>query len=180
MDSEANVRHVKNPVQPKAKVDRWRIAPSFDWGQPPEFAMRAVRFQDTTNYHTVWSSVILLKATPVIADCVDIVFSISVNGDILPHWIKRAEWHFQLLNLDNLYREHASVELVQRKSAFRATYSAEGSIGLKEDLELEADSRSKPFPNAWQPALYRGLSAREEFCEGGFEKIEEQLTQCWQ
>jgi|HubBroStandDraft_4_1064222.scaffolds.fasta_scaffold1573005_2 hypothetical protein len=69
--------------------------------------MGAVRFQDTTNYHTVWSSGILLKATPVIADCVDIVFSISVNGGILPHWIKRAEWHFQLLNLGNLYREHA-------------------------------------------------------------------------
>src|SRR6267143_3881479 len=34
MDSEADVRHVKNPVQPKAKIGRWRIAPRFDWGQP--------------------------------------------------------------------------------------------------------------------------------------------------
>src|SRR5438094_5894785 len=34
MDSEADVRHVKNPVQPKAKIGPWRIAPRFDWGQP--------------------------------------------------------------------------------------------------------------------------------------------------
>jgi len=34
MDSEADVRHVKNPVQPKAKIGPWRIALRFDWGQP--------------------------------------------------------------------------------------------------------------------------------------------------
>jgi hypothetical protein len=84
------------------------------------------------------------------------------------------------LNLGNLYREHASVELVQRKSEFRDTYSVEGSVGLKEDLKIEADSRSRPFPNAWQPALYRGLAASEEFCDGGFEKIEESNSpNCW-
>ena len=116
---------------------------------------------------------ILLRATLVIGDRVDVAFSIDPSDAIPPHWIKRAEWHFQLLNLGNLYRENASVELVQRKSEFRDTYSVQGSLGLKEDLRVEADSRSKPFPNAWQPALYRGLSASQEFCDGGFEKIEE-------
>jgi 5-methylcytosine-specific restriction endonuclease McrA len=124
-------------------------------------------------YFDDWSGVILVKAAPVIADRVDVIFSIDRHGDIPPPWVERAEWHFRLLNLGNLYREHASVELVQRKSEFRDTYSVEGSSGLKEDLRIEADSRSKPFPNAWQPALYRGLSASEEFCDGGFEKIEE-------
>jgi hypothetical protein len=33
MDSEENVRHVKNPIQDEAKIGPWRIAPSFDWGQ---------------------------------------------------------------------------------------------------------------------------------------------------
>jgi hypothetical protein len=124
-------------------------------------------------YFDDWSGVILLTGTPMITDRIDIVFSIHPHGDVPPHWIKRAEWHFQKLQLGNLYREHASVELVQRKSEFRAIYSVDGSFGLKEDLKLEADSRSKPFPNAWQPALYRGLSESKEFCEGGFEKIEE-------
>jgi hypothetical protein len=91
----------------------------------------------------------------MIADRIDIVFSIHPHGDVPPHWIKRAEWHFQKLHLGNLYRGHASVELVQRKSEFRAIYSVDGSFGLKEDLKLEADSRSKPFPNAWRPALYQ-------------------------
>src|SRR6266705_1853455 len=34
MDSEADVSHVKNPVHAEAKIGPWRIAPSFDWGQP--------------------------------------------------------------------------------------------------------------------------------------------------
>ena len=115
---------------------------------------------------------ILLRATPVITDCVDIVFSINPDG-IPPHWIDRAEFHFKMLKLGTLYREHASVELVQRKKEFQNTYSVDGPVGLRDELVIEADSRSEPFPNAWQPALYRGLSASQEFCHGGFEKIEE-------
>ena len=123
-------------------------------------------------YFDDWSNVILLRATPVITDCVDIVFSINPDG-IPPHWIDRAEFHFKMLKLGTLYREHASVELVQRKKEFKNTYSVEGPVGLRDELVIEADSRSETFPHAWQPAPYRGLSASQEFCHGGFEKIEE-------
>jgi hypothetical protein len=131
---------------------------------------------ETQSFHPYfddWSGVVLLNATPVITDIVDIAFSIDRLGDNSPPWVERAEWHFQLLDLRGLYRKHAAVELVQCKSEFRDHYSVSGSIGLRKELSKRADSRSEPFPNAWQPALYRGLAASDEFCEGGFEKIEE-------
>jgi len=124
-------------------------------------------------YFDNWSEVILLKATPRITDRVDVVFSIQPQGVPTPHWINRAELHFQLLGLGNLYRQHAAVELVQCKDEFRDSYYANGPLALKEDLQAKEKSRSKPFLNAWQPALYRGLSETEEFYHGGFEKIEE-------
>jgi 5-methylcytosine-specific restriction endonuclease McrA len=124
-------------------------------------------------YFDDWSGVILLLATPAITDRVDITFSINPNLPNPPKWIRRAKWHFQLFDLGRLYSENAAVELVQRKAGFKSIYLAAGASGLKEDLSFEAQSRAKPFPNAWQPALYRGLSASAEFCEGGFEKIED-------
>ena len=114
-----------------------------------------------------------MKATPVVSHRVDVEFSIDPVGAAPPPWIERTKWHFQMLDLGTLYSQHAAVELVQCKHDFRSTYIAHGSQGLKEELSVRANSRSKPFPNAWQPALYRGLAASKEFCENGFERIEE-------
>lgn len=123
-------------------------------------------------YFDNWSNVVILKATPVISDRVDVFFSIEAQSDTPPQWIKRAEEHFDTLVLGSLYSHNASVELVQKRDWFEDTYEDEGSGGLKKELIKEARSRRTPFPNAWQPALYLGLSESEEFCDGGFQKIE--------
>jgi 5-methylcytosine-specific restriction endonuclease McrA len=123
-------------------------------------------------YFDDWSSTVVLTATVDVDAFVSVAFSIA-TAEPTPTWIERAKFHFNLLELDSLYSEHAAVELVQRKANFRSTYQSMGAAGLRNDLESEAHSRSLPFPNAWQPALYRGLAASDAFCANGFEKIEE-------
>jgi hypothetical protein len=124
-------------------------------------------------YFDDWSGTVVLVARPVITDRVEVLFSIDSRAGETPKWIGRANQHFRLLNLGVLYAQHAAVEMVQRKRDFQTTYSVVGANGLKQELIVEANSRSSPFPNAWQPALYRGLAASEAFCAGGFEQIEE-------
>lgn len=130
--------------------------------------------QDEQTFHPYfdnWSQTVVLQAAVAVADTVDVAFSISPQA-ASPVWIERARAHFKLLNLGPLYSEHAAVELVQRKKDFQSTFLTEGASGLRKDLEAEAESRSFPFLNAWQPALYRGLALSKPFCAGGFEKIE--------
>lgn len=124
-------------------------------------------------YFDDWSGVTVLKALPELTHRVYVTFSIGPCSPVPPLWLERAKWHFEKLNLGSLYSEHAAIELVQRKEWFRTTYATGGSTWLRAELVREADSRSRPFPNAWQPALYRGLAASDDFCDGGFEKVEE-------
>lgn len=124
-------------------------------------------------YFDNWSTVTVMKADIVIRDRVDALFKIDESGANSPAWLERAKWHFRVFGLDALYSENAAVEMVQRKHLFRLTHSIKGAPALKQELAFEAQSRSKPFLNAWQPALYGALALNQEFCEGGFEKIEE-------
>ncbi len=124
-------------------------------------------------YFDNWDGHEILIATVNIAARVEVRFSIIKSPTFSPEYFVRAQHHFQLLDLGALYAAHAALELVQKKSDFRKTYTAGGSEELRQELRFEADSRSTPFPNAWQPALYRSLASSCEFCAGGFENIEE-------
>jgi len=123
-------------------------------------------------YFDDWSQTLVVEAAVQVDEVVSVSFSVCARSPY-PVWLERAKIHFALLELGTLYSEHAAIELVQQKASFQSTYDSTGVMGLRNELEVEALSRSKPFPNAWQPALYRCLASSEEFYNKGFEKIEE-------
>lgn len=123
-------------------------------------------------YFDDWSHLDLLRAAIEWDDAVDVEFSINV-GEIPPLVAARATLHFEKLQLGSLYSDHASVELVQRKASFEMTFDDGGPEALRLELWREFQSRRVPFPNAWQPALYRALANSDDFVNGGFAAIDQ-------
>lgn len=123
-------------------------------------------------YFDDWGDYQFLTATIDVNSAVDASFSVSCPEEVDWQRFLRVQFHFQQLNLNELYSEHAALELVQKREVFAQTFASGGSQALKEELELEANARSVPFINSWQPALYRALSESDPFCSGGFLYIE--------
>jgi hypothetical protein len=123
-------------------------------------------------YFDDWDTLELVQATIVISDSVYVDFSINVGG-LPPAISARAIRHFDHLELAGLYSSNACIELVQKKASFTRIVEADGPEALRQELQLESESRRLPFPNAWQPVLYRALAANDEFIHGGFAAIEE-------
>jgi hypothetical protein len=123
-------------------------------------------------YFDNWDELQLIRAVVEVEERVDIEF--SVDYDQLPPGVAdRARMHFETLDLAALYSDHASIELVQRKIDFQLTFENGGPNTLRSELLREYRSRCAPFPNAWQPALYKALAESDEFVNGGFAAIEE-------
>jgi hypothetical protein len=132
------------------------------------------RFSEQTfhPYFDNWDSLELVRASIVIENTVFVEFHINSEG--LPSDIaERAFTHFWKLDLATLYSEHASVELVQKREYFVLTFEDDGPEALRAELLRECQSRQRPFPNAWQPVLYRALASSDEFVSGGFYAIED-------
>ena len=124
-------------------------------------------------YFDNWGEYRLLMAEIEVGARVTSRFSIRAPAGVDNEVVARARAHFTQLDLATLYEQHASVELVQRKDTFRRTFEADGADGLYEELVQEYRSRRRFNRNGWQAALYRALSRSEDFCEGGFEQIDE-------
>jgi hypothetical protein len=123
-------------------------------------------------YFDDWDHLELIRASIKIDGTVYAEFSVAT--DRLPTVIaERAIQHFQKLDLARLYSEHASVELVQRRADFVVTFEIDGADVLRTELLREYRSRRRPFPNAWQPALYQALAGCQEFVNGGVYSIEQ-------
>ena len=88
------------------------------------------------------------------------------------HWDeikkRRAEYHFKLLKLDELYAVHAAEELINIRYYLENLYSKAGSEGISNHLQDEAISRAAAYTNSWQTATYEVLANDNWFCEGGF------------
>lgn len=124
-------------------------------------------------YFDDWSAHRLIEATLNFDEGLTVTYSVREPDGASATTIERARRHFDKLSLGDLYSEHAAVELVDRKVAFLETFQADGSAGLRDDLELEIRSRRGRNINSWQSALYRALSRSDEFCDGGFQQIED-------
>jgi hypothetical protein len=123
-------------------------------------------------YFDDWGGLEILQAAIRIETTVYAEFGINV--DAIPEPVaERALLHFQTLDLATLYSEHASIELVQRRDTFVATFESDGPVALRRELVREFQSRLKPFPNAWQPVLYQALAGSSDFVNGGFYSIEQ-------
>ena len=123
-------------------------------------------------YFDDWSELAILKAEIRIGTTIDVTF--RVNVDALPLEVSgRATTQFNQLKLGTLYANQATVELVQRREVFQKTFAAGGRDALESELQREYLSRCQPFPNAWEPVLYLALAESVQFCNGGWESIDE-------
>lgn len=124
-------------------------------------------------YFDNWDHLEIIRASIETAEIVYAEF--FVDTEHLPDPIaQRAALHFKKLGLASLYSDNASVELVQRREDFWMTFDSGGPDALRMELLREAQSRRAPFPNAWQPTLYRALADSDDFVNGGFLAIEGQ------
>ncbi|QYA04555.1 HNH endonuclease [Rhizobium sp. B21/90] len=124
-------------------------------------------------YFDNWSQHRLIKASLNIGQGITVTYSVREPEGIDVEIFGRARRHFRKLGLAKLYGDHAAVELVERKLAFQEIFDADGTEGLRDEMEREARSRLQRNRNSWQTALYRALWCSDAFCEGGFEQIDE-------
>jgi hypothetical protein len=123
-------------------------------------------------YFDDWGAHRILQATVQINNRVTVSFSIMQVASTPAALIARAKRHFELLELGSLYAASTAVELVECKDIFRRNFAAGPSV-LRSELKYTARSRGRGNLNAWRAALYWGLAASDDFCNGGFELIEE-------
>jgi hypothetical protein len=124
-------------------------------------------------YFDEWSTHRVLSALVRVENVVSVRFSITSASGFPQSELQRAREHFRLLKLDELYAAKAAVELVESKDNFRRNYR-DGVEVLRAELRHTAQSRQRSNINSWRAALYWGLSESDDFCDGGFERIEEQ------
>lgn len=123
-------------------------------------------------YFDDWGEHTFLQADVDVGATVSVDFDVERPEGVALDVFSRVRSHFSRFELRELYAGHAAVELVQNKAIFRSTFQ-DGADALRSELEFIAESRRHPFSNAWEPALYRALANSDDFCNGGFEQIEE-------
>jgi hypothetical protein len=123
-------------------------------------------------YFDDWGAHRILHASVEINNTVTVSFSIKQVATASTALIARAKRHFELLDLGSLYAASAAVELVECKDTFRRNFATSASV-LRSELKYTARSRGRGNRNAWRAALYWGLAASDDFCNGDFELIEE-------
>lgn len=80
----------------------------------------------------------------------------------------RAQRHFQILHLGELYASHAAVELINIRYNLIKLFEEAGLEGVKSHLARQAESSAYAFTNSWQTATYTALATNDWFCQGGF------------
>lgn len=81
---------------------------------------------------------------------------------------KRVKNHFELLGLGPLYSAQAATEMADIRMALTQVFAAGGSVGVRQHLRLQADSRLQNQRNSWQTATYDALASDNWFVGGGF------------
>lgn len=131
------------------------------------------RAQETFHpYFDDWSEYCVLGASLEFAEGLTVSYQILDAPGMSAIDIQRARHHFHLLQLNELYVSHAAAELAENKETYRSNFES-GPEALREELLKVAETRSRANLNGWMAALYRCLSESDDFCNGGFELIEE-------
>lgn len=126
-------------------------------------------------YFDDWGANRILSASVTVTTSVEVVFGIAQLAALSDAAFARASYHFETLELGVLYTAKAAVELVESKDTFRRNFHAGGATVLRSELRLTAESRGRVNPNSWRAALYWGLTSSSDFCEGGFNLIDETI-----
>ena len=83
----------------------------------------------------------------------------------------RIQYHFEKLELDDLYRSQAGVELSNIRELLINLFDKGGKTLVSDFLNDSASSRLENHVNSWQTALYRALAENDWFCSGGFRDV---------
>jgi len=80
--------------------------------------------------------------------------------------------HFNTLALNERFVTKSAAEISRKRSSLRRLYGTNNYRKVSRELQLEAsDLRKTLSGNHWKVALYEGLAASRDFCDGGFLKV---------
>jgi hypothetical protein len=98
-----------------------------------------------------------------------ITYRIVQAAGMTAETVERLRNHMNEFDLHNRYSRELNVYLSGFDVSMKETFDAGGAVGLSNYLSRCAQSQVNRFGhNDWRPALLRGLSVCQEFCEGGF------------
>ncbi|WP_124597726.1 HNH endonuclease [Burkholderia sp. Bp8963] len=123
-------------------------------------------------YFDDWSEYCVLGASLEFGASLTVSYQVLTAPEMSAVDVQRARNHFDLLELNELYVSYAASELAESKRNFRNNF-ASGPEALREELRQVAETRSQANLNGWMAVLYRCLAESDDFCNGGFELIEE-------
>ena len=82
---------------------------------------------------------------------------------------ERLEYHFDKLNLNKLYKSHASEELSGRRKLLIPVFNRRGPAGIRAHMTQQwNDSRVVNGKNSWRTVMFATLAENDWFCNGGF------------
>jgi 5-methylcytosine-specific restriction endonuclease McrA len=88
------------------------------------------------------------------------------------HWnpttAARANYHFKLLNLSDLYASYAAEELISIRYGLAELHKRAGATAVHRHLADRETSCKHGRKNSWQTASYAAWAASNWFCAGGF------------
>jgi hypothetical protein len=88
------------------------------------------------------------------------------------HWDmtsrQRVQSHFKDFKLATRYSSVAGEQLACLRGTLNQRFQTLGGDGVKQHLEIEANSYSEVHINSWQTAMFQALAASDWYCNGGF------------
>ncbi|MFC4231475.1 HNH endonuclease [Parasediminibacterium paludis] len=114
--------------------------------------------------NSVWLNANVIQSTPP-----TIVYSVIKPLEWDDTLFKRVQYHFEILQLNDLYSVQAAKELVEINHSISEKFGEGGSEAVKKYLSGEAISRSKTNKNSWKAALYTVISKDDWYCSEGFQ-----------
>ncbi len=88
----------------------------------------------------------------------------------------RAQHHFHVMGLGELYIAQAAVEMADISYALEDVGASVGSDGVRQHLDQQFRTRHARDANSWKTALYEGLRDSDWFCTQGYRLIRNRLA----
>ena len=86
-----------------------------------------------------------------------------------PEKLERVRYHFDKLNLNKLYKSHASEEMTGRRRLLIPVFNRRGPAGIQAHLTQQwNDSRVVNGKNSWRTVMFATLASNEWFCNRSF------------
>lgn len=124
-------------------------------------------------YYDNFDDAIWLEADVIESDSLGILFRVRQPDEWNETKFRRAKHHFKMMELGDLYSDHAVGELVEIKADLVRIFDAGGQDAIRADLASRAVPIRVVRPNSWRAALYTAAAASEWFCREGFQLIPE-------